>query len=71
MNSKNFVVIYRIYYRPLSSYLNPKFHMTPTSKDETKVLRVEVDRPIFYTLKDSNGTMNNDLSLIGKAQMIL
>ena len=50
-HSKNFAIIYRMYCRPLSSQLNPKFIMTPTLKNETVILQVEADRLTVYIPK--------------------
>ncbi|KAI5663556.1 hypothetical protein M9H77_22879 [Catharanthus roseus] len=42
--TEQFVVMYRIYYRLLSSQLNPRFKLIPTSRDETVLLHIEAEQ---------------------------
>ncbi|KAI5663844.1 hypothetical protein M9H77_23167 [Catharanthus roseus] len=42
--TEQFVVMYRIYYRLLSSQLNPRFKLSPTSRDETVLLHIEAEQ---------------------------
>ncbi|KAI5653694.1 hypothetical protein M9H77_30881 [Catharanthus roseus] len=49
--TEQFVVMYRVYYRLLSSQLNPKFKMIPTSRDETVLLHIEAEQSKTFTPK--------------------
>src|SRR5436190_15405416 len=48
---KNFAIIYRIYFRVMTSQMNPKFILTPTSKEEIVLLQVEAENPTFFIPK--------------------
>ncbi|KAI5659553.1 hypothetical protein M9H77_28346 [Catharanthus roseus] len=43
--------MYRIYYRLLSSQLNPRFKLIPTSRDETVLLHIEAEQSKTFTPK--------------------
>ncbi|KAI5657750.1 hypothetical protein M9H77_26543 [Catharanthus roseus] len=43
--------MYRVYYRLLSSQLNPRFKMIPTSRDETVLLHIEAEQSKTFTPK--------------------
>ncbi|KAI5649343.1 hypothetical protein M9H77_35348 [Catharanthus roseus] len=49
--TEQFVVMYRIYYRLLSSQLNPRFKLIPTSRDETVLLHIEAEQSKTFTPK--------------------
>ncbi|KAI5652926.1 hypothetical protein M9H77_30113 [Catharanthus roseus] len=49
--TEQFVVMYRVYYRLLSSQLNPRFKMIPTSRDETVLLHIEAEQSKTFTPK--------------------
>ncbi|KAI5663843.1 hypothetical protein M9H77_23166 [Catharanthus roseus] len=43
--------MYRIYYRLLSSQLNPRFKLIPTSRDETVLLHIEAEQSKTFSPK--------------------
>ncbi|KAI5652975.1 hypothetical protein M9H77_30162 [Catharanthus roseus] len=43
--------MYRVYYRLLSSQLNPRFKLIPTSRDETVLLHIEAEQSKTFTPK--------------------
>ncbi|KAI5653222.1 hypothetical protein M9H77_30409 [Catharanthus roseus] len=49
--TEQFVVMYRVYYRLLSSQLNPRFKLIPTSRDETVLLHIEAEQSKIFTPK--------------------
>ncbi|KAI5681992.1 hypothetical protein M9H77_03220 [Catharanthus roseus] len=49
--TEQFVVMYRVYYRLLSSQLNPRFKLIPTSRDETVLLHIEAEQSKTFTPK--------------------
>lgn len=51
-NCKNFVVIYRVYFRLMSSNLNPKFsNPFPLTREEIVLLQIDVEKPTTFTPK--------------------
>jgi len=52
LDFKNFVVVYRIYFRLMSSNLNTRFlNPLPSNSQETILLQIEDDKPIVFTPK--------------------
>jgi len=49
--SKNLAVTYRVYFRLLSSKLNPKFSIIPRKKEETVLIQVCIDESSLMSLK--------------------
>ncbi|KAI5683613.1 hypothetical protein M9H77_04841 [Catharanthus roseus] len=49
--TEQFVVMYRVYYRLLSSQLNPRFKLVPTSRDETVLLHIDAEQSKTFTPK--------------------
>ncbi|KAI5658800.1 hypothetical protein M9H77_27593 [Catharanthus roseus] len=49
--TEQFVVMYRVYYRLLSSQLNPRFKLIPISRDETVLLHIEAEQSKIFTPK--------------------
>ncbi|KAI5681135.1 hypothetical protein M9H77_02362 [Catharanthus roseus] len=49
--TEQFVVMYRVYYRLLSSQLNPRFKLIPTSRDETVLLHIDAEQSKTFTPK--------------------
>ena len=51
-NCSNFVVIYRVYFRLLSTNLNTNFlSPLPSNSEETILLEIKVDKPFVFTPK--------------------
>jgi len=52
LNFKNFVVVYRVYFRLMSSNLNTRFlNPLPSNSQETILLQIEDDKPTVFTPK--------------------
>jgi len=52
LDFKNFVVVYRIYFRLMSSNLNTRFlNPLPSNSQETILLQIEDDKPTVFTPK--------------------
>ncbi|KAI5639963.1 hypothetical protein M9H77_00195 [Catharanthus roseus] len=61
--TEQFVVMYRIYYRLLSSQLNPRFKLIPTSRDETVLLHIEAEQSKTYSFAESLSTFQMPLPI--------
>jgi len=52
LDFKNFVVVYRVYFRLMSSNLNTRFfNSLPSNSQETILLQIEDDKPTVFTPK--------------------
>jgi len=57
LDFKNFVVVYRIYFRLMSSNLNTRFlNPLPSNSQKIILLQIEDNKPIVFTPKALNGT---------------
>jgi len=56
LDFKSFVVVYRVYFRLMSSNLNTRFfNPLPSNFQETILLQIEDDKPTVFTPKALNG----------------